>query len=59
MTVETMNRPADPGVAAAEEPLLATIGDALARLRFGTISVTVHEGRAVQLDITEKRRFGH
>ena len=29
----------------------------LARMRFGAIQLTVHEGRLVQMDITEKRRF--
>jgi hypothetical protein len=29
----------------------------LERLRFGAIQLTVHEGRLVQIDITEKRRF--
>jgi len=30
---------------------------ALEQLRFGTITLTVHDARVVQLDITEKRRF--
>lgn len=33
------------------------IREALAALRFGTIALTVHEGRVVQIDITEKTRF--
>ncbi|MGE4430154.1 MAG: YezD family protein [Sphingobium sp.] len=36
---------------------LATIRQALEGLRFGSISITVHEGRVVQIDVTEKRRF--
>ncbi|WP_114954365.1 YezD family protein [Sphingosinicella terrae] len=36
---------------------LAAIRATLERLRFGTIAITVHEGRVVQLDITEKRRL--
>lgn len=43
----------------AEDPALAAIRESLGRLRFGSIAVTVHDGRVVQLDITEKRRFGH
>ncbi|HEY9552354.1 YezD family protein [Allosphingosinicella sp.] len=43
----------------AEDSALAAIRDGLQRLRFGSIAVTIHEGRVVQLDITEKRRFGH
>lgn len=31
--------------------------DSLARIRFGSISITLHEGKVVQLDVTEKRRL--
>ena len=34
-----------------------TIIESLRRIRFGSIAVTVHEGKIVQLDITEKRRI--
>jgi len=37
--------------------VLATIAEAAARLRFGAIQLTVHEGRIVQLEVTEKQRF--
>ncbi len=40
-----------------EEALLA-IRDCLSRIRLGTKSITIHEGRAVQRDVTEKKRFG-
>ena len=43
----------------AEEPALTALHESVRRLRFGSIAVTVHDGRIVQLDITEKRRFGH
>lgn len=33
------------------------IREMLTRLRFGSIAITVHDGRIVQLDITEKRRL--
>jgi len=46
--------PADPD----REPAIAALREALDRLRFGTITLTVHNGRVVQLEITEKRRFG-
>ena len=36
---------------------IGVILDSLKRIRFGSISVTVHEGKVVQLDITEKRRL--
>jgi hypothetical protein len=33
------------------------VRQSLETLRFGAIQLTVHEGRLVQVDITEKRRF--
>jgi hypothetical protein len=38
------------------EPLIA-VAEAVERLRFGVIQLTVHEGKLVQLEITEKLRF--
>ena len=43
--------PADPDEA------LAAVRATLHRIKFGSIAITVHEGRIVQLDITEKRRL--
>jgi hypothetical protein len=37
---------------------LAAIRSHLERIRFGSIAITVHEGRVVQLDVTEKTRLG-
>ncbi len=36
---------------------LERVAEALARIRFGSINLTVHEGKLVQLDITERTRF--
>lgn len=36
---------------------LAGIREALNGLRFGAVLLTVHEGRIVQIDVTEKRRL--
>ena len=36
---------------------LDNVREALNGLRFGSISLTVHEGRVVQIDVTEKRRL--
>jgi hypothetical protein len=49
--------PAKPAgdVAAA---VLEAVSAALAGLRYGEIQLTVHDGRVVQLEITEKQRFG-
>ena len=38
------------------EPL-AHVEQALRKLRFGVIMLTVHDGKLVQLEVTEKRRF--
>lgn len=43
-------RPADPDVA-------GLVTEAISNLRFGGILLTVHEGKLVQMEITEKRRF--
>ena len=36
---------------------LAALRDSLQKLKFGSIAITVHEGRIVQFDVTEKRRL--
>ena len=36
---------------------LAVISDALSRLRFGAIQLTVHDGRVMQIDVTERKRL--
>lgn len=33
------------------------VREALAGIRYGTVLVTVHDGRVVQLDVTERHRF--
>jgi hypothetical protein len=40
------------------EPIRSVI-DALSQLRFGAIQLTVHEGRLVQIDVTERKRFSN
>jgi len=39
------------------EKAIAALNEALDRLRFGAIALTVHDGRVVQIEITEQRRF--
>ena len=41
-----------PGAAALE-----AVAEALSRLRYGGIELTVHDGKVVQVDVTERRRF--
>ena len=36
---------------------LADILEALEKLKFGAIQLTVHEGRLVQVDVTERHRY--
>jgi hypothetical protein len=37
--------------------VLALVRAALGTLQFGSILLTVHEGRPVQLDVTDRKRF--
>ena len=39
------------------ETAVALIVEALGRVRFGDIRLTVHEGRLVQIDVTERTRL--
>jgi len=43
--------------ASSPEEAIAAIRDYLQTIRFGSIALTIHEGRIVQLDVTEKRRL--
>ena len=45
-------KPAPDHAAAVEQ-----IAQALNGLRFGAVSVVVHDGRVTQIDVTEKRRL--
>ena len=36
---------------------LRVVAEALERLRFGVIQLTVHDGKLMQVDVTERRRF--
>lgn len=39
------------------EESLASVREALSGLQFGNVSLTVHNGRIVQIDVTEKKRL--
>jgi hypothetical protein len=41
----------------AHQATLAAVADALTRLRYGAVHLTVHDGKVVQLDVTERQRF--
>ena len=42
----------------ALEEALHVVKEKAASVRFGTITLTIHEGKLTQLEVTEKRRFG-
>lgn len=37
--------------------VIEALGDAVGRLRYGVVQLTVHDGRVVQLDVTDRQRF--
>ena len=41
----------------ADTDALGLIREVLSTMRFGAIQLTVHEGKLVQMEVTEKRRF--
>lgn len=46
-----------PAAAKLAGPVLDALDEAVAKLRYGVVQLTVHEGRIVQLEVTEKHRF--
>ena len=42
----------------ALEEALRVVREKAGSVRFGTITLTIHDGRLTQLEVTEKRRFG-
>lgn len=58
MTDIKNEQPEAASAASFPEPVRAVL-DALAKLRFGAIQLTVHEGKLVQVDVTERKRFSN
>jgi hypothetical protein len=52
-----VEHPPTPDALRLLEESLASVREALTGLKFGNVSVTVHEGRVVQIDVTEKKRL--
>lgn len=50
-------QPASPEAARLLEESISSVREALSGLRYGNVSLTVHEGRVVQIDVTEKKRL--
>lgn len=59
MTSNFSRSPPAPAKTQAEPSaaVLEAVTTALAGLRYGEIQLTVHDGRVVQLEVTEKQRF--
>lgn len=57
MVSKPANQPGPRAADAVPDVAVARIVEALERVRFGDIRLTVHEGRLVQLDVTERTRF--
>ena len=45
------------GIAKPLPDSIQTVIDALGKIKFGAIQLTVHEGKLVQVDVTERKRF--
>lgn len=56
MTDSYQGRAAAPAIEPLSEPVRCVLA-ALNSLKFGAIQLTVHDGKLVQVDITERKRF--
>lgn len=56
MTKATDDRPERKARFGDADPIDA-VRETLAKMRFGGITLTIHEGKLVQMEVTEKRRF--
>lgn len=57
MTTSNDPPPLNAEAARLLEESLVSVREALSGLRYGNVSLTVHEGRVVQIDVTEKKRL--
>ncbi len=46
-----------PHAAPSAPPWLAVVQEKVAAIRFGSVQITVHEGRVTQIEALEKTRF--
>ena len=56
MTDNTAHSPSPEAIRLLDESI-ASLREALLGLKFGQVLLTVHEGRVVQIDVTEKKRL--
>ncbi len=54
---DVSKQPPSPDASRLLDESIASVREALAGLKFGNVSLTVHEGRVVQIDVTEKKRL--
>jgi hypothetical protein len=57
VTPDSPAEPRLPGAPGLAAPVLDAVAAALSRLRFGVVQLTIHDGKVVQLDVTDRRRF--
>jgi len=43
--------------AALDEAIARVVADALRRVRYGTVTLTIHDGRVTEIDTTERTRL--
>jgi hypothetical protein len=57
--MDMLSRPAadTPAANPPADRVLALIREQLDRIRFGSIALSIHDGRVVQLEIIEKKRL--
>ena len=46
-----------PASSERSQGVLDAVADAVSRLRYGIVQLTIHEGKVVQLDVTDRLRF--
>lgn len=56
--MRTDNKPVPSRIADSLAEPLAAVAEALSRIRYGAIQLTVHDGKVMQVDVTERRRIG-
>lgn len=57
MTDDSPDATSSPNRTSVAAPVLDAVADAVSRLRYGIVQLTIHEGKVVQLDVTDRLRF--
>jgi hypothetical protein len=55
--IQNAETPPNPDALRLLEESIVSVREALTGLKFGNVSLTVHEGRVVQIGVTEKKRL--